>query len=200
MKTTRTLLLACIVSTILLQSCSNTAGLSITKRHYRNGYHIEYVSGRHAEKNTLAVQPLPAIAADEIHAPEKTAQVIAPAPGNSAEQRTVSTSSYASQMREKLGAVHSDSKQVKAQRHFAAPIIAFEKKQIAHSKVLRKLVPSASRHDDGDALSLFWILILVLIILWAFGYAGGGWGLGWAIHVLLVIALILLILWLLHLI
>ena len=73
----------------------------------------------------------------------------------------------------------------------------------ANSPVLKmkdKFHPAQIMSSDGDAHSLFWIVITIIAILYLIALVSGGWGLGGAIHVLLVIALVLFILWLLRII
>jgi Family of unknown function (DUF5670) len=90
---------------------------------------------------------------------------------------------------------------VKTEKH----VSIFQKEKIKRttSFVMNRLTNKAnttSYRDNGNGLSLFWVVILIILILWAIGLAAGGFGLGGLINVLLVIALILLILWLLQIV
>jgi hypothetical protein len=193
MKKLITISAICIITSILFASCKQN--LSVTKRHYNNGYYIAHSKGKQA------VQPAKTIQAATPEKPTKVSYSI---------QNT-------NQQNDLIGITESNSvtfNQVVAKNTAARVKVEVTKtgtSKISHSiSSIRPFVTPISNikaaskkvlvvADDRGGLSLFWIIILVILILWAFGFLGG-YIFGGLINLLLLIALILLVLWLLRII
>lgn len=51
-------LIVLTATTVLLSSCGNLSKMSITKRHYRNGYFLDFASNKHISPiNKVAIEP-----------------------------------------------------------------------------------------------------------------------------------------------
>jgi Flp pilus assembly protein TadB len=178
-----------VIASILLSSCS------ITKRHYTNGYYVSHSSG----KQTAAKAQEP-VAQKKVKPSLHTLQ-------NTADDNNVGSDLKQTSVPEN-GSVTASNKQTvtktttpavknNSTKHplFSTVMTPVRKKDTSVST--KKIVADSLA---GDALSLFWIIILILLILWLVAILSGGWGLGGFVYILLVVALILLILWLLRIV
>jgi len=194
--------LACLVIGIVASSCESN--LSITKRHYTNGYYVDY------NKNNKATVPLAKNA--ENMSKEKPVNSVSSV--NSVENNTTVNNDNS-----KIGKVASPlvipnpmalvSKKLKTKKTIASNQVVSTSadeenlKNVNETKGVQKIATDASAkmtNDEGEraALSLLWLVIVVVLIVWLIGILAGGFGLGGFINLLLVVALILLILWLLR--
>lgn len=182
----------CIVASILLSSCG--LNMSITKRHYNNGYYVSYSDGKQA-----------VFTPKEKEGQSKTSEALNSVQ-DQAEQNTKSEYSEQSPTTDNTVVVADNEKtQRKAISHQRTKealkqitkTIKNPVAEIKHGSLLAmpKIITNA---PEREGLSLFWIVILVVLILWALGFLAGGFGLGGLINLLLIVALILFILWLLR--
>ncbi len=195
MKKIITLITICIIICFVFASCKSN--MSLTKRHYNNGYYIAHSKELQHRKPS--------------NKEEKVTQ--------SKTKTTLYSVPNAGQLNKNIGYVEKDlavnnkvvgensqkknktivlKKSAKQRVNAKTGIITYPIVQIKHKLTEIKKIDSDS--SDKDGLSLFWIIILVLLILWAFGFLSGEFVFGGLIHILLVVALILLILWLLRII
>jgi hypothetical protein len=170
---------------ILHSSCQ----VSLTKRHYRKGYHFNMVNkvqapakGPSQEQDRIT---LVSKEATELHREEKIVAV--DAGKEKISLNPVTFSQKPEQIREPGNQAPS------------LPINASEKES-SYVFSASKMSESTASRSSEDGLSLLWTVIVVILIIWAIAFIAGGWGLGGLINLLLLIALILLILWLLRII
>jgi hypothetical protein len=185
----------------LLAGC----GISLEKRQHTGGYYVNVNPRKHALKDDhTAVKPqeeataeAPAIRTEPqpVEAEELVAE--ATVPGAIAEEYAAPAETPAAETRG-IDARPTDEPVTAAEPERTSIVSKVADKLPV--KTIKKVATRAGAGASGDALSLFWIVILILLVLWVAGLIGGGWGLGWVINVLLVIALVLLILWLLRIV
>jgi hypothetical protein len=204
MKRVVTLITLLLFTGILLPSC----GVTVQKRQHTKGFYV----------NTNPRIPTARSSKEEIRPEEEPAVAVAEAPGETA-PATAETKQLAEAVTRQQPAeatpstVTEDVPTVVAHDRSVAPTTrsgAFQHtdkkpfiERMAEKSPLKKKLDNQkmkARASSGEALSLFWIVILILLLLWAIGVISGGWGLGGVIYILLVIALILLILWLLRIV
>ncbi len=177
---------------LLLSSCSNLTKISLTKRHYRSGYFVDF-GGR---RTVPAMAKLPAGNKHQNLSPviTKTEGSLAiNTPAVNSEKPVISQNKILE--KPPVNLIHSFTKQLLAEPFTIAENPLVQNKQTFSEENFSGGGPVAS-----DGLSLLWIVIVILLILWLVGLLAGGWGLGGLINILLIIALVLLILWLLHLV
>lgn len=181
---------------ILFSSCSNSSKLSITKRHYRSGYCIDF------SKRI----PTATVAKTVSNSRHKSVPVIIAA--NPENQVAVNTTAMATPVNFqntptplKLQVNNTKTtSQISTDKNMSVA----NNNNINESPVLQNEHTLSEGNGGGDrasereALSLLWIVIVVILILWLIGIIAGGFGLGGLINLLLLIALILFILWLLR--
>ena len=185
-----TFAITCVIASILFSSCS------ITKRHYTNGYYVSHSSG----KQTTASKAQEPIVQKKTNPSLYSIQ-------NLPQENSVSSEAVQPAVQEK-GTITASNKQVVSKTNATRVANTHAKHPMYQSAIAPVKKRSSSFANKkvsadslaGDALSLFWIIILILLILWLVAILTGGWGLGGFVYLLLVIALILLILWLLRII
>jgi len=185
--------LACIV---IASSCNNSRGISVTKRHYSKGNYVSvnkkqknFVNHEGAKKllpNIPAKQEIVANSQEPIHEDRSIEANGEQKLGNSS---TIQNSNRLNDMM--LAAEGDKIKQV-------APIESI--KGLSKINKVNNLFHLNKIQPNGEARSLFWLVITILLIIWLVALVSGGWGLGGLVNLLLLIALILFILWLLRLI
>jgi hypothetical protein len=192
MKKIFTLTTACIILCLVFASCKSN--LSITKRHYNNGYYIAHSKGKQnstaSKEEGKIVQHKAPVSLYSIPAPAEK-EMITPA-----EQlnNKVIIAAKTIKKENKIAPISIAKPVVNAKTGLIKYPVAKIKSGIAQNSSMTK-----SDDDDDDGLSLFWIVILVIVLLWAVGFLGG-FLFGGLIHLLLLVALVFLILWLLHII
>ncbi|HWY98329.1 MAG TPA: DUF5670 family protein [Bacteroidia bacterium] len=185
-----------LVAAILLSSCGSN--FSITKRHYTNGYYIDYT------KNNKGVISNPIENIAQVNTPAPS--VVAPAPAKGA--NVAQAQAQNNDQNNQVVTSNNNKKQIKANLRVITKPVQVNKAGV-FSSIPKKdkhtlfespnISNSISDHDEGSAaLSLLWLVIVIILILWLIGILAGGFGLGGLINLLLLIALILLILWLLR--
>jgi hypothetical protein len=189
----------CITASMLFSSCASN--FSIMKRHYTNGYYVDYTGNNKtitSKTEDKVAQPATETKVNEPQYSEKQDQVSA-SPVSSNNDKTPSLLANEKKALSKINS-HLANKQVLANKPGAVEgSFAENNKAVSESP---KVVTGVADHDDGAraALSLFWLIIVIILILWLIGILAGGFGLGGLINLLLVVALILLILWLLRIV
>ena len=184
----------CFIASLLFSSCSSN--LSITKRHYNNGYYIEYCKGKQAapapkeEEKLSQTQTKEPVSTIKNQAIQNTIRRYPSQ--NPATQKNVSATSSNEKTQRKAISQQAVKQALKKE----SKVVEDQSSQIRYALSETKKIRQDQSERDG--LSLFWIVILVLLILWALGFLSGS--VGGLIHLLLVIALILLILWLLRIV
>lgn len=196
MKTFKVSSILVLTAGIFLSSCSHVSTFSVTKRHYRPGYYVEYAGKlpTPSKKQVEHALPQPQINNAKVAIVPVGQKQIAPYvfAKNEIKQSDKDISSSAA-------IVHSS----KSMGNALPASNESSSKPSQNSKLLTNVILNStnSMSDDNgrrSGLSIFWIVILIILILWLLGFLSGGWGLGPLINVLLIIALILLILWLLR--
>ena len=176
----------CLITVMLLSSCGIIKTNDFARQKYTNFKKAEStVNINHVIKHKKDVDIF-SVAPDKKDVVETTS-VITTKPsqpnitsGYEDNKETVNTTSH-------IKVIPGETRKVKINRS-----ISFVKSRLVNK------ANTTSYNDNGDGLSLFWLVILILLIIWAIGLASGGFGLGGLINLLLLVALVLLILWLLH--
>lgn len=168
----------CLTALILFTSCESN--LSITKRRYNKGYHIDHIK-------------------DQANLPVKKHKKLEDPTG------TISTYTYQTENIENLpnGTTIPTLEEQQYQSNSiqnTSPITPTTNKTIVKHQKRSTVIGSVTIADHEDGLSFFWVVILIILILWVLGLLSGGFGLGGLLNLLWIIALILLILWLLRVI
>ncbi|HTA84564.1 MAG TPA: hypothetical protein VK783_16590 [Bacteroidia bacterium] len=190
---------------VLLSSCNQGAGLSLTKRHYNKGYYVDINSKREnvnpkqltiVDKSKNISAPATAIAPSAANATDPNNNTIV------ADNRVSAGSSVASiSPTENKRTLKSAMKNVNFKAiHSIISTPALLTKNIAHIENAPQTVAGTTQDDGPRVHSLFWLVITVILVLWLIGILTGDFGIGILINLLLIVALILLVLWLLWLI
>ncbi len=169
-----------------LTSCDKSTGFSIAKRHYRDGFHIEYLSKKPLEKKANNDITSYLNYKEENTSFETKENFLLKEPPKEILQPKKETS--------RINEKNKISKKLTEQ----LPNLILPVKSTSISKLKSTSVPKniTSSQDTGD--SVVWTLISIFLVLWLISLLTGGWGLGGLIYIFLVIALILLLLKLLH--
>ena len=182
-----------IISIVLFSSCESN--MSITKRHYNNGYYIANSKMKHdnnQKKIETAIPTKTILSSNSIQ--------------NKIESNAINMDSVHNSFIDKNDMVASNNKmpgktnthnKIKNAVKQQAEILRHSAKQNKRNVFRKNKVKDDS---TDDALSLLWIVIVVILILWLVGFLLGGFGLGGIFNLLLLIALILLVLWLLRIV
>jgi hypothetical protein len=180
---------------VIASSCNNSRGLSVTKRHYSKG---NYVSVNKKQKTFV------------YHEPEKK---LSPSIENQQKKVSISVESINDErlveanVDQKLGT--SEIQNTNRTEELINEAETQKIKEAVKNERLNNLSkinkPRSLFHlnkiqPNGEARSLFWLVITILLIIWLIALISGGWGLGGLVNLLLLVALILFILWLLRLI
>ncbi len=197
MKNLLTRIILFIGAGILITSCGHG---SLTKRHYRNGYHFDYANKPPTPKATdrkivsLKQPSQPSSSSQQTIEVAVEEEVFASVDNNTyGKQINMATNKSATLK-------HNDNKITIESFSNSQPLNAEidAREPLSNIKLQNKLMLKSA--TSNDALSLFWLVIMIIIIIWLIAFLGGGWGLGGLINLLLLVALILFILWLLRLI
>lgn len=181
----------CIVASILLSACGSN--MSITKRHYNNGYYVSYSDGKQAVL-TPKVREVQSKTSESLNSVQDQTEQNTKSEYSEQSPATGNTLVVADNEKLQRKAI-SHQRTNDALKHLSK-IVKNPVAQIKHNLFeTKRLSPNA---PEREGLSLFWIVILVILILWALGFLAGGFGLGGLINLLLIVALILFILWLLR--
>lgn len=195
MKKLITLSTICVIACILFSSCNSN--LSITKRHYNNGYYVAYSNGKQiipSSKEKGETKVIETDTVDPLYSLKKQSEqntlIGYSEDGSIADDNDVVASNA------KIQRKSISQKKIKQLLKPKAKILEYPASKINSPLFEGQKIKSAPHAEDG--LSLFWLVIVILLILWVLGLLVGGFG--GLLHILLVLALILFILWLLRLI
>ncbi len=190
MKTISKSLLLLVSALVLFTSCR----VCLTKRHYRKGYHFEYIAKKNdirheQEKRSAAL--LPKI---ETKTPEEIERVvIAKAEQNnegSPKETTPSKRSFPQTLK-------------KIAKKISLPVPTFPRMEAkrAPNKAdeFSKKDPSADSGDD--ARSILWTIAVAIFVIWLIGVLfTDSWAVTSLINIVLLIAIIAFVLWLIRII
>lgn len=193
MKNLFTWLLLSLTAAILLSSCGRS--MSLTKRHYRNGYHFQQAGKNFTPKSAEQLTNQSKKTGNSTKEVTPVKEIAKTMAANSNTIETVPA------VKERYNIEAFTKHAITSNANALQVITASAKNSVLSTSFLKQQVQSVKmKRSSEDGLSLFWLIILILLIIWFFGFFAGGWGLGGLINLLLVIALILLILWLLRII
>jgi len=203
MKNVSAFIILYAAASLLLFSCSQTPGLSITKRLYRNGYAVDFNSGK----------PIQHEKQEAIVADDQTKELPV-----SALLQTSKVDNDAIQVESQLvnGTIIKNSEEGSGQVllkvendaandiHWVKPALASAENVIHSTKktfvnsVFSKDQPvnesrKAFRHHHSDVGNILWTIISILIILWIISFLIAGGGVGGLIYLLLIAILALLL-------
>lgn len=196
-------IIALVVTSIFFSSCNQ--GISLTKRHYRNGYNLE-VSGKPGKTKTIEIEtfenPLheqPEYASTqssvENYIQAKPFSFVDDSSGNTVKSDKEKNSGN------NKGTIHVNknpskqkSKMVSSVKRIANNIFSL-KHEISENK---KSVRNSDEPRGGGGL--IWTIIAVLLVLWLLSLLTGGWGLGGLLYLFLIVALVLILFRLLRII
>lgn len=194
-----------IFSATVISSCAFVPGISLTKRNFRDGYYLDFISGK---KNKSEFKP-ETISADKLIeqpvdvlikilpennladlSPEKTGFSVLKKNNNEI-QRKVIRKANSPDVISGAGGLNKNIfsrtiSSVKLLSKIPTSLVNFPKTSNSTASV---------NHEGGE---IIWTIIGVLILLWLLSLLTGGWGLGGLIYILLVVAIILAILRLLE--
>ena len=180
-----------IITSVLFTSCRSN--MSVTKRHYNNGYYITNTKAKQTNSRSAEEER---VAKKEVKKTVEPSKVIIEENDKDSyfNQNPIMANSDVVASTEKV----QDKKISKsiAMKRLRDTAIEAPASQVKHIVSQAKNIRTYTA--EGDGLSLFWIIILVLLILWAIGFISSGFLIGSVINLLLLVALILLILWLLR--
>ena len=183
----------CFVIAVLFSACNSN--FSITKRHYNNGYYVENGKDKHvvavSKEKQGGEQTTKSANVDE----DQQLNIVSI---QDADQRSVTDDKVSIQGSEKTSNNSRSPKMENEMKMKDSSPVFYPLTQI--KSTFSKFKKNGRLHDDGEGLSLFWIVILIILILWALGVISAGFAIGSIINLLLLAALILLILWLLRII
>ncbi len=169
-------------------SCAFEAGISLTKRNFRDGYYFNFFSG----KNNTIKNSQETINEDKLK--EQPADIpILILPENNFQRPTPSFANTRGNARHREA-----KKEMNQKKNFKKPFAKrnrFFEKIITKSNYPLNNNTASINHEGGG---IIWTIIGILILLWLLSLLTGGWGLGGLIYLLLVVALILVILRLLE--
>lgn len=192
-----------VVINIFFSSCNQS--ISLTKRHYRNGYNLE-VSGKPSKAKTIEVETVENTINEQ---PEYAS--IQSSDENYIQPKPLSFKNDGSEnpvKSNKEGNSDYNKETIHINKTPAKPIskIVSSVKRIAKTPFSLKQIISENRtslrnqDDTRGGGGLIWTIIAVLLILWLLSLLTGGWGLGGLLYLFLVVALILILLRLLRVI
>lgn len=184
-----------LFSAIIISSCASLPGVSVTKRNFRNGYYLDFISGKTTGTEAIKSDNLKEQPADLPVNIFPKDNLLNPSPLLAyAEKEPIPADKRKNEMKntsilKKLQAIKTNNAKV--------PLIKIRYKS-------RPLIKPTMDTDNNTASinheggSIIWTLIGILLLLWLLSLLTGGWGLGGLIYLFLVVAVILAILRLLE--
>ena len=200
MKKLLSFILLAIGTSILISSCSQLPTLTIEKRHFNNGYYIDYGStikktdANQSVKEDKAEQPV--LASVQQPSPDK-ASIKAALSKNGLENMEETFAGNDKSVANNIKETNTTS--TKRPLGFVSKMASSAKTLVNNPRDIKNLISEkkiSARHDNG---SLVWTIIAILIILILLDILTGGW-LGALLWLVIVIVLIILLLRLLGII
>ncbi len=192
-----------VVTSIFFSSCNQ--GISLTKRHYRNGYNLE-VSGKPSKAKTIEIETVentsheqPEYASiqssDENYIQPKPLSFI-----NNDSENKVKTDKEENTENNK-GTIHVNTTPSKSISKVVSSVKRIAKTPFSLKHIISENKTSAQSQDDTrGGGGLIWTIIVVLLVLWLLSLLTGGWGLGGLLYLFLIVALVLILFRLLRII
>ena len=168
---------------MLFSACNNSI-ISITKRQYRNGYHVNF-KGRGDVANNKELKGEQAPHSTDETAAIETGEVESPinetSENKNPDKREIIDSSVSLLKSGRLE---------KTINKISHPV------KIAISKpILKRNAASVNSENSQEGIikNLVWFCIVILLLAYIIAIAAGGFGLGIAVHLILVAAIVLLV-------
>ena len=188
MKNTLAYLTLVVASVILISSCSKRS-ISLTKRHYRNGYYLEYTSTKKSSTKNTTIAISKKIDRTEQISKKKTVRYS----DNFSTSDHSTTRGLAKQESVSKNEVLTNTG-VKQSKNSVTKIVPFIQKN-TNDPIINKLIEykntSISRHKQNRPW--VWAVIILLFAIWFFGMRSPLAGISWLLYFLLVIGIVLLI-------
>ncbi len=184
-------------ASILFSSCNQTTGISLTKRHYRNGYNLE-VSGKPSKTTKKAAQSEEVAITETKTAEQPEYASVETSSGESyIKHEPVSFNKQNSKKSETEAVAETKqitAKTAKKSSRFMAAAKSAVKTPFALKRIMAENKAIAMADDARSGGGLIWTIVGVLLIVWLISLLTGGWGLGGFIYIFLVVALVLILL------
>jgi hypothetical protein len=199
MKNTSSLIILIFSFALILSSCGSQSGISLTKRHYRNGYHVELGKGKLPQTAKVEVKSDEVI---DIEQSTEAEQLINDkvTPGSASlatepEKQVILANNETAAINHKQDAAvgESEAKPATGKNKLFSEGTGSIKKVIKNSgikEMIKSNSNTASASEDGGGL--LWTIIAILLVLWLIGLLTGT-TLGGLIYILLVVALVLVL-------
>lgn len=201
MKNSSALIIFIFSLALIVSSCGSQSGISVTKRHYRNGYNVELGKGRAAETAGITRKSEKTAATkSEIILPESE---VTPAPVTNdpanvsaelAKQSILANAENTSTSEIKTATADKpEIKSKKTNKLFSEGTPSLRKviRNSGVKEMIRSNSNTTSASADGGG-GLLWTIIAILLVLWLIGLLTGT-TLGGLIYILLVVALVLVL-------
>lgn len=186
-------LLLLLAILIIASSCNNSRGISITKRHYSKGNYVSVNKKLKSKKHHKNEDQW--LTNNEVNN-ETEAKI-----NESTQEETVVEANAAVKVNQPIKEKSNRLTQmINSANQEKTKEAASNSNDLLKVKKGNKIFQAVKAKANGEARSLFWLVITILLIIWLVALISGGWGLGGLVNILLLIALILFILWLLRLI
>lgn len=185
-----------VVTSIFFSACNQ--GVSLTKRHYRNGYNLE-VSGKTSKAKTIEIETFentsleqPEYASiqssDENYIQPKPLSFI-----NNGSENTVTPDKEGNSENNK-GTIQVNKTPSKPISKIVSSVKRIAKTPFSLKHVISENKTSVRNQDDTrGGGGLIWTIIAVLLVLWLLSLLTGGWGLGGLLYLFLIVALVLIL-------
>jgi len=187
------LLLFFLAILIIASSCNNSRGISITKRHYSKGNYVSVNKKQKAKTQHKSEENL--LTSNQVKNETEAKQS-----ESTLEETTIEANAVVKlnqPIKEKSNRL---TQMINSANQEKTREAASNSNDLLKVKKGNKIFQAVKAKANGEARSLFWLVITILLIIWLVALISGGWGLGGLVNILLLIALILFILWLLRLI
>ena len=186
-------LLVTVGASVVLSSCSQMSTITVAKRHFKNGYYIDY--GSNLKKTDVIQSDAPAKDQPVLASTQKPAVYKASIKAAFPRKELVNRESLPN--RDNAIATSELKQNNRATKNrsatLASNVAAVAKTLVEHPKEIKNSIAEkkiTARHSNGN---LIWTIIAILVILILLDILTGGW-LGGLLYLLLVIVLILLLL------
>lgn len=185
-----------ICASFLFISCGRNYSVSFTKRHYRNGYYVNFSNEKSSlkERKIFLVQKenadLTINEKSESFSNNESLAENNSTPNSKTENSEINTNK---QNKNKISLSDKLNK-----NSTTSNTSVYKKSKILLKNELRNKITNIKNFDDtNDSQNIIIAVIVILLLLWLLAMLNHGWGIGGLYHLLLLVILILLILWLL---
>jgi len=187
-------------------SCNNSTGISLTKRHYRNGYNVEIARKIKNDKLGIVANECTITDKQTVEQPEYASVHVSDKRDLNNNHFSFNSGIKKTDTKVHLKNMDQKSKNSSPSNKKATKILTNTGKYLSKIPFVSKsILPKikVSNHpitDVNDGGNLIWTVIGVLLVLWLLSLLTGGWGLGGFLYLFLVVALVLILLRLLRVI